>query len=97
MLDVDQKRDRTVFKLLAMSAKRVREGRPIKPFEVALLRKVFPDAYALYRTLTPEQITEINRQYIDHPTYGENVKVMISPKGQAWLKETLSLIKAYKE
>lgn len=95
--DPEKERARTIFKLLAMSAKRIKAGKPMKPFEVALLRKVFPDSYRLYRELTAEQITAINIKYKDDEFYGEHIRVMLSPEGQAWLKETLALIKSYKE
>lgn len=96
-LTEEEKRARTIFKMLAMSAKRVRAGKPMKPYEAPLLRKVFPDTYRLCRELTPGQITAINMEYRDHPHYGENVKTMLTPEGQAWLKETIALIHAYKE
>ena len=96
-LTEEEKRARVVFKLLAMSAKRIKAGKPMKPFEVALLKKVFPESYRLYRTMTPDEITAINMQYRDHPHYGENIKVMLSPEGRAWLKETIALIQSYKE
>lgn len=93
----EEQRARTIFKMLAMSSKRVKAGKPMKPFEVALLKKVFPDVYVLCRRLTPEEITAINEQYKDHPTLGENVKIMLSPEGRAWLKETIALIHSAKE
>ncbi len=93
----EEQRARTIFKMLAMSAKRVQSGKPMKPYEVALLKKVFPDVYILLRKLSPEEISAINEQYKDHPTLGENVRIMLTPQGKAWLKETLALLKSAKE
>jgi hypothetical protein len=97
MQDGEKERARTLFKLLAMSAKRVKEGKPMKPYEAALLKKVFPDTYSLLRDSTVEQITEINMKHRNDEFYGENARTMLTPEGRAWLKETLSTIKAHEE
>jgi len=97
MADSDEERARILFKILPMSAKRAKAGKPMKPFEAALLKKVFPDVYKLCTEMTVEQITEINKKYIDSMVYGDNIKVMISPQGQAWLRETLAQLRSHKE
>lgn len=89
-------RARILFKLLPMSAKRVQQGKPMKSHEVALLKRVFPDTFRLCSELTFEEMMEIDKQYVDHPVYGENIRILLTPEGKAWLKDSLEKIKASK-
>jgi hypothetical protein len=97
MAENDDEQARILFKILPMSAKRVKTGKPMKPYEAKLLKKVFPDVFKLCTELTAEQVTEINKKYIDSMVHGDNIKIMITPQGQAWLKETLAQLRSYKE
>ena len=92
--DIDDKA-RILYKLLTMSVKRIQANKPMKQHEIALLRRIFPDTYSICAEMSFEEIIELDKKYIDHPVYGERIKVMLTPEGQKWLKGSLDLIKSH--
>ena len=95
MNDKDEERARILYKLLTMSVKRIQANKPMKPHEIALLRRIFPDTYSICVEMSFEEIIALDKQFIDHPLYCDRLKIMLSPEGQKWLKNSLTLIKEH--
>jgi len=63
--------------------------------DIERISKFHAEKCRFLKTISVEEIIDINNRYVDHPTYGEMVKIVLSDKGQKWLREMYSRARNY--
>lgn len=78
------------LKHLPLIAGYIDEDKRFNFVEIKIFKAGAPDLYNLFKNATFEQIRDLVLPYQDDPQYGQYVRKVLSPTGEAWLRRTLS-------
>jgi hypothetical protein len=85
---------RQYLSYLPTIASYIQSGRAPSAFEISMLQMFASDAYQALRALTYEQLAAAIGEYREDPEYGRYVQLALSPKGEAWIRDALTRLRA---
>lgn len=92
MTEIDSKKEKKLisfFSILPVVVKWIEEDTDLSEEDIRRLSVFHSEKAEFLRTITFEEIIEINTRHKDNIFYGDLINVVISDKGKKWLKKTL--------
>jgi hypothetical protein len=71
----------------------IEKGEDITEADVKNLRDIMPDHLAFGKRVSFEEVVLMDEKYLEDPTWGKYIKVLLSDKGKLWLQRNLNILK----
>jgi len=80
------------LKHLPTIANWIQTNKRISGIEMGIFKLAFSEPYRLLKKSTYDQIRNTISPYQNDPTYGNYIRLALSPQGEAWLRYAIDLI-----
>jgi len=92
MADLSDQEIRVIIKHVPMMVSWIREDKRFSDDQVAKMSWRLEELTKILLKVTYEDIMEVIEKNIDHPIYGEILKIALTEKGKKWMKRTISQV-----
>jgi len=73
----------------------IENGDDITEADVRNLKQVVPHHLEFGKKTSFEEVIRMNERYLNDPTWGKYVSVILSDRGKAWMERNLNLLKRF--
>ena len=98
VVEIDSEKQKQIVKLFPMLSfvvKWIEKDTKLSDSDLMRLKNIYPEQYEIVKNSTFEEIIEIDKQYCDHPIYGDLIKIVLSEQGIEWLQDFFSRLREF--
>jgi len=93
VVSVDSELEKEIMIYLPAVVGWIEREEDITEADVKNLRDLMPDHLEFGKKVSFEEVISMNKRFIDDPTWGKYITVILSDKGKLWMQRNLNILK----